>query len=190
MKDGDMAKIELSKLKNDLSSLLGGLAKDGKPVSPHAVIAAYRKKYPKGLSEEAKTSLENMGMLRILGQLGNRTPLPNIGDLDLFGDRKGLHNWITVAVAIDGRKELHIIPTLEATIDQLDKWLDWKPKKHKTRRMREPDMVSLYRDVAKVAPPETLVSEALKLLEKAKQKEPLASKKKGRDKSGSSPADE
>ena len=52
MKDGDMAKIELSKLKNDLSSLLRGLAKDGKPVSPHAVIAAYRKKYPKGLSEE------------------------------------------------------------------------------------------------------------------------------------------
>jgi hypothetical protein len=165
-----MAKAELSKLKNDLVTTVTGLAKNGKPVSRHDVIAAYRKTYKNGLSKQAKIALENMALLKILDQIGNRTPVLNEDQIDLFGNRAGLHQCIRVSVNVDGRKQLQLMPLFAATVGQVGEWVLRAPRSIKKIREREIGMMSLYRDMAKIAEPDTSVLDAVKLLAKTKQK--------------------
>lgn len=118
-------------------------------ISSGKVIAAVRKSTPdavKLVSEE----LENLAMHWFFSRIAALTPKDQ-RQIELFADYRGVHQFITVEVERDGQKDTEWKLLSKATLREVGAWLRRDRKKPTTKRVREPGMAKMLRDLSKAA---------------------------------------
>lgn len=124
------------------------LGRDGS-ISSAAVIDAVRKSNPEAVAA-ASMDLENLAMHWFFSRIAALTPKDN-RQAELFAEYRGLHQFITVEVGRNGQTNIEWKLLAKATLREVGAWLRRDRKKPNTKRVREPGMAKMLRDLSKVA---------------------------------------
>ena len=118
-------------------------------ISSGKVIDAVRKSKPEAVAL-ASEDLENLAMHWFFSRIAARTPKDS-RQAELFSEYRGLHQFITVDGGRDGPTSLEWKLLSKATLREVGAWLRRDRKNPSTKRVREPGMAKMLRDLSKVA---------------------------------------
>jgi hypothetical protein len=141
-----MSKIELSKLKTLLQETMVNLGQDDF-ISSEKVIMAVRKNSPETIAA-ASNDLENFAMHWFFSRIAAMTP-KDPRQAELFADYRGVHQFITIERP--GQKFPDWKLLSKATLREVGAWLRKDRKKPSTKRVREPAMARMLRDLSRAA---------------------------------------
>jgi hypothetical protein len=141
-----MSKMELSKLKTLLQQTMVKLGQDGS-ISSQTVISAVRKSSPEAISL-ASTDLEDFAMHWFFSRIAAMTPKDQ-RQAELFADYRGVHQFITIERP--GQKAPDWKLLSKATLREVGTWLRKDRKKPSTKRVREPAMARMLRDLSRAS---------------------------------------
>jgi len=115
------------------------------------VIAAVRKSSPQAVTL-ASQDLEDLAMHWFFSRIAAMAPKDE-RQAELFSDYRGLglHQFITVQVERGGQTQTEWKLLSKATLREVGAWLRRDRKKPNTKRIREPGMAKMLRDLSKVA---------------------------------------
>jgi hypothetical protein len=122
------------------------LGRDGS-ISSARVIDAVRKSNPEAVTL-ASQELENLAMHWFFSRIAALTPKDS-RQAELFAEYRGLHQFITVEGGGDGQASLEWKLLSKATLREVGAWLRRDRKKPNTKRVREPGMAKMLRDLSK-----------------------------------------
>jgi hypothetical protein len=143
-----MSKIDLAKLKTLLQETMVKLGRDGS-ISSSKVMAAVRKSNPEAVAL-ASEDLENLAMHWFFSRIAAHTP-KDTRQAELFAEYRGLHQFITVEIKSGGKTHIEWKLLSKATLREVGAWLRRDRKKPNTKRVREPGMAKMLRDLSKAA---------------------------------------
>ena len=141
-----MAKIALSELRTTISEVT--LRSGG--ATPQALVATLRKGHASKINA-ASRQLEDIALVKLINDVGNRSRVPVPGQLSLFAGFS-VPDTLAIPAIVDGKKVSLHVPFDDASKEQVEAWIEKHEKKPRAASRRTQQVSALLDELRPYLP--------------------------------------